>query len=250
MKLRYTINLLGFILAGCGGGGSSSPTVPVAVTAAKNPVLLSYTSNRVQVAFPNPASVPDGTQVVFTTSSPNLSLLPAATTTTTNGSATIRVKSSATGKFLITATGTVGSTVYTGSTFVTFISQPSSVRLSIALQPVVSNLGSLQFTILNDPGISVFQNFTSHNPGFTVITNPPPGQAPPGNMTTVGAVSANGVTITSPSPLFELTYGIGTNGGLPGFSIDPASVNAFTIDNAILPAPTFLLTWKYDTDTF
>jgi len=66
----------------------------------------------------------------------------------------------------------------------------------------------------------------------------------------VGAVSANSITITSASPLFELTYGIGTNGGLPGFSIDPASVNAFTIDNAILPAPTFLLTWKYDTDTF
>lgn len=249
MKWRYAVYLAVLILAGCGsGGGSSAPAVAVAVTPAKSPVLLSYTSNKVHVALP--ASVADGATVLFSASSPSVSLLP-ATAIVTGGVATTRLKSSATGKFLVTATSTVGSTVYSGSAFVTFISQPSSVRLSIALQPTVSNLGGLQFTIRNDPGISAFQNFTSYNPGFIALTNLSAGQLPPGNGTNVVAISASGVTIASATPLFGLTYSIGANGGLPAFAIDPASLQAsFANGSAITPPPTFLLAWKYNTDIF
>jgi len=256
VKWRYAIHLAVLIIAGCGGGGGSSapaPAVAITVTPAKSPVLVNYTSNRVHTTFPSPAAVPDGTQLVFTASSPNITLLP-ATATVAGGVATVRVKSSAAGKYLITATSTVGTTVYSGSAFVTFINQPASVRLSIALQPVVNNLVALQFTILNDPGISTFQNFTSYNPGFFASTNLSPGQVPPGNRTNVAAISANGVNITSPAPLFRLTYSIGANGGLPGFSIDPASILASSaagnIITPITPVPIFLLNWKYDTDIF
>jgi len=249
VKWRYTIHLAVLIIAGCGGGGgSSAPAVAITVTPAKSPVLVSYTSNRVQTTFPSPATVPDGTQLVFTTSSPNITLLP-ATATVAGGVATVRVKSSAAGKYLITAASTVGATVYTGNTFVTFINQPASVRLSIALQPVVNNLGGLQFSILNDPGISAFQNFTSYNPGFLALTNLSPGQVPPGNRTNVAAIST-GVDITSTAPLFRLTYNIGTNGGLPAFSVYTSSASSVTGNTFTPIKPTFLLNWKYDTDIF
>ncbi|HEY6872676.1 MAG TPA: hypothetical protein VI298_08130 [Geobacteraceae bacterium] len=250
MKWRYAIHLLVLIIAGCGGGGSSSTSTAAITLTAKSPVLVTYTSNRVQAAFPSVAAVPDGTPVVFTASSPNISLLP-ATATVAGGAATVRVKSSVPGKYRISATTTVGATVYTGSALVTFIDQPSSVQLSIALQPPVGNLGGLQFSILNDPGISAFQNFTSLNPGFFAFTNLSSGQAPPGNRTNVAAISATGVDVTSTAALFRLTYSIGANGGLPGFAIDPASILAVSANgNTITPAPAFLTSWKYDTDIF
>jgi len=70
----------------------------------------------------------------------------------------------------------------------------------------------------------------------------------------VAAISANGVNITSTAPLFRLSYNIGANGGLPAFSIDPASIlaNSATGNTVtpITPTPAFLLNWKYDTDIF
>jgi hypothetical protein len=255
VKWRCAITLLLLMLAACGGGGGpATPTVAISVTSAKSPVLVTYTSNTVRTTYPSP--VPVGTQVNFTASSPNVTMIP-ATAMVAGGSATVRVKSSVPGKYLITATSTVGTTVYTGSATVTFINQPASVNLSIALQPVVNNLGSLQFTIVNDPGIGTLQNF-SFNPGLYAFTNLST-QAPPNNRTNVGALAnisvvngvAKGFDVTSTAALFQLTYNIAANGVLPGFSIDPASVQAIFADgSSITPPPTFLINWKYDTDNF
>ena len=247
MKWRYATPLMLLLVAACGSGGSgpSSTTIPISVIAMRSPVLVTYTSNTVQTI----TTVPDGTPVKFTASSPAISLIP-ATTTVAGGVATIRVKSSAPGKYLITATSTVGTTVYTGSASVTFINQPASVNLYIALRPTINSLGELQFSIVNDPGISVFQNYSS-NPGFFFTTFPEPGSPPSNNRTNAAAISANGVTIASTDPLFRLTYSIGANGGLPGFTVDPASVQAtFANLSTVRPTPSFLLNWRYDTDTF
>lgn len=253
VKWRCAITLLLLILAACGGGGGgpATPTVAISVSPAKSPVLVTYTSNTVRTTFPSPATVLDGTQLNFTASSPNITLIP-PTVPVAGGVATVRVKSSAPGKYLITATSTVGSTVYTGNATVTFIDQPATVQVYIALQPVVNNLGGIQFTVVNEPGISAFQNISSINPGFFSATNLSPGQAPINNRTNVGAISASGVYITSTAPLFRLTYTIGTNGGLPGFSIgpDPTSLLAIDANGVTITTPKFLINWKYVTDTF
>jgi hypothetical protein len=250
VKWRCTITLLLLILAACGGGGGgpATPTVAISVSPAKSPVLITYTSNTVGATFPSPA-VPDGTQIIFTASSTNITLIP-PTATVTGGVATVRVKSSVPGKYRITATGTVGSTVYTGNTAVTFIDQPATVKVYIALQPVVNNLGGLQFTVVNDPGISIFQNFSSYNPGIFVVSDPLPGSAPLNNRINIGALAPNGIDITSTAPLFQLTYAIAVNGGLPGFSVDSASVLAIDANGVTITTPEFLINSKYDTDTF
>jgi hypothetical protein len=257
VKWRCAIMLLLLTLAACGGGGggSATPTVAISVTPSKSPVLVTYTSNTVRTTFPSPATVPNGTQVNFTASSPNITLIP-ATAMVSGGVATVRVKSSVPGKYLITATSTVGSTVYTGNAAVTFINQPASVNLSVGLQPVVNNLGGIQFTVVNEPGIGTLQNF-SFNPGLYAFTNLST-QVPPNNRTNVGALAnisvvngvAKGFDVTSTAPLFWLTYNIEANGGLPGFSIDSASVQAIFADRSTMPPPTFLINTKYDTDTF
>ena len=108
MKWRHGTSVLFLVLAACGGGGggggSSISAGAITVTSAKSPVLVTYTSNTVQATFSSPATVPDGTQVNFTASSPNVTLIPPKVTVAA-GVATIRVKSSAPGKYLITATG-------------------------------------------------------------------------------------------------------------------------------------------------
>lgn len=250
-KWRWAVALMVLMVSGCGGGGgSSAPVVAVAMTPARNPVLVSYTSNTIRTVFPLPSAVPDGTQVHFT-ALPAVSVIP-ATATVSGGVTTVRVKSSAPGKYQVTATGTVGSTVYTGNVSVTFITQPSRVTLSVALNPPVAGLGALQLSVLNDTGIGAFQNI-SYNQGMYAFTNLSTGLVPSNNRTNVGAISAVGVNVTSTDPLLQLTYGITANGGLPGFAVDPASVMAYHADlgaSAITPAPDVLLNWKYDTDIY
>ena len=252
LKWRYAaaLSLLIFSACGGGGGGASAPAVAVTMTA-KSPVLVSYTSNTVRTVFPSPAVIPDGTPVHFTASSPDISVIP-ATATVSGGVTTVRVKSSAPGKYLVTATGTVGSIVYTGNVAVTFITQPARVTLSIALKPPVANLGALQLSIMNDTGIGAFQNIIN-NSGMIAFTNISTGRVPPNNRTNVGAISATGITVTSTDPLMQLTYAVATNGGLPGFTLDAASVKAYHADlsqSAITPVPDVLLNWKYDTDIY
>jgi hypothetical protein len=243
---RYAIVPVLLACTACGGGGGGTTSVPVAVTAGQNPVLISYTSNRVQAFLP---AVPDGTQVSFTSQAPNIALIPLQGTVT-GGYAAVRVKSSLVGKFLVTVSATAGATVYTGSTQLTFINQPTRVDLHIALAPAVTNLGSLQVDILNGTGISILENYSSHS-GFYTTTYPDPGFPPVGSRTTVAAISAAGVTTTAAERLFRLTYGIAANGGLPAFSVDPASLQADHSDlSPVTPQPGVLLDWKYDTDTF
>jgi hypothetical protein len=245
---RYAIVpvLMACTACGGGGGGGGTTSVPVAIAAGKNPVLTSYTSNTVQAALPG---VPDGTPVSFTSQSPNVTLIPLQGTVT-GGQAAARVKSSLAGKFPVTVTATVGATVYTGTTKLTFLSQPSHVALYIALAPAVTNLGAFRVDVLNGPGISVLENYST-NSGLLATTNPDPGLPPAGNRTTVAAISAVGVTTTADERLFRLTYGIAANGGLPGFSVDPTSLQAAHADlSPVTPQPGVLLDWKYDTDTF
>lgn len=250
-KWRYAAALSLLIFSACGGGGSPSPAVPITMTPAKSPVLVTYTSNSILSAFPPSAAIPDGTPVHFAASSLAISVIP-ATATVSGGVTKVRVKSSVPGKYLVTATSTVGSTVYAGSVSVTFITQPAQVTLSIALEPTVANLGGLQLSVLNDTGVGAFQNITN-NSGMLAYTNLSTGRVPPNNRTNVGAISATGITVTSTNPLLLLTYAVTTTGGLPGFTVDAASVKAYHADliqSPITPLPDVLLNWKYDTDIY
>ena len=162
------------------------------------------------------------------------------------------------------ASGSVGGAILrvtsgalTGSAYVKFLSQPTSVDVSVAVVPDSSNppqgatvipaIGALQFDLGMPAGI-VF------SPGSEVARNSALGSTisalQNASATTVGMINANGFT-SDLLPVMSLTAGI-AGVGLPTFSVATGTIEALEpAGTAINLVPAnFDITVHFNSDTF
>jgi hypothetical protein len=162
------------------------------------------------------------------------------------------------------ASGSVGGSIIrvtsgalTGAAYVKFLSQPTSVDVSVAVVPDASNppqgatvipaIGALQFDLGMPAG-------TDFSPGTEVARNTALGSTisalQNASATTVGMINANGFT-SDLLPVMSLTAGI-SGVGLPTFSIATGTIEALQPDGTainLVPA-NFDIAMHFNTDTF
>lgn len=246
MKFRFATYViiaagLAALLAACGGGsGGGAPTTAIPVTAAKNPVLVG-TSTTITANFSAYTSaVKFGSTVNFSVTAP-ATLSSATATTAAGGIATVTVASGQAGTFTVAARS--GS--YAGSTTVSFIPQPASVKLVVTSKQAISKLGGISFDVLSDTPVTFSGYSTMKSSGILSITNP--NVTPAFNISTItaGLTSLPGVDITSTSTLFLLKYATPLT-GVPIFTLDQSSVvAAFDNNSSVKPTPTLVVSPVY-----
>ena len=231
------------LMTACGGGGGSGGT-PIAVTSAKNPVLVNRSTTIVASFAPYTSAnqVRIGSVVTFTVSAPG-TVASATAVTQAGGIATTSVKSSQ----AATVTVTASSGGYAGATTVSFIPMPATAKLSITPAQALSNIGGFQFNVTNDVPVT-FTGFTNISSGWRSlgITNP---VASTNNVTLLTAelITGSSITFGTTVPLFNLFYTVPSGAtDVPNFKIDPKSVMAvFTNLSTVRPTPTLTLSPVY-----
>lgn len=230
-------------LSACGGGGgeSADPNAPaaIAVTASKNMALANgsdVVTLQAAVTKADGTAVPDGTVVTFAVTNATLS---AASAATTSGNASVTMTCGAiAGANNYTATVTAAAGGASGTRDVKFINQPSSVDVSIAFNPAVSNLAALDFTLNNTVGAS-FDN----NAQLIIPVNAAEGSFVMGNFvsnsTRINFINAAGFN-TGTTPIIKATFAVASDAGMPQFSVSSsATITATdTGGNPITPAVT------------
>ena len=246
----YLLMLAGVIMlfAGCGGDGGGFFTTPAAVEvrSLKNPVLVAY-STTVIANFANYTStVKFGSTVNFTVAPPATfshisSITTRAVKTQAGGLAWLNVKSPLPGTFTVTAS----SGGLAGSTVVSFINQPSAVKVQVGLNKPITGLGGLSFDMVSDTPAPTFNHFDSiTGANFIVQTNPVPPAAGV-NTTTVSLVSASGVNV-NPGLMFTADYLV-IDKGVPIFTLaNPAAYLAGVAATPVTPDLFFTVSY-FDT---
>jgi nicotinamide mononucleotide (NMN) deamidase PncC len=119
-----------------------------------------------------------------------------------------------------TATIAATSGSISGSTTLTVIVQPTRMDITIALNPPVTSLGALQFSLISDPGATYNNDAAAINAavGQTVLA------IPVGNSLNVGLISGTSFN-TLATPIIRLSYAI-TAGTLPGVLVSPTGIVA------------------------
>lgn len=225
------------LFSACGGGdgGGGGGSTPITVTTMRIPVLVN-TSTTVVASFANYTStVPFGSTVNFTVSSPPATFSNVSSITTRSiktqagGLAWVTVRSPLPGKFTVSASS--GSLA--GSTIVAFINQPYNVQVLAGLNKPITNLGGLSFNVLNDLPAPTFLNFSSSVAGanVTVQTTPlPPAAGVTSTSVTLTAVP--GVNVAA-GALFRLNYRVDT--GVPIFTLPLSDLSAYLYDALFTP---------------
>ncbi|WP_049764376.1 hypothetical protein [Geotalea daltonii] len=143
----------------------------------------------------------------------------------------------------------------TANTTVKFIAQPTAMDVFIALNPAVSGLASLQFSLVNGSGATFSSGSESAVNGATgslIVAN----QASGSDTTVIALISAAGFN-TGTTPIIKLSYGI--TSGLPGMQVSSSGISATRLANPADPLSgvplaltpqNFVVTIKYNTDTF
>jgi hypothetical protein len=198
-------------------------------------------------------AVPDGTTVNFSVPA-GTGVLSASTAVTANGLASVtltRAPISGANNQTLIVTAAAGGVADTED--VKFINQPAAADVSVSLGRTISNLGTLQFNLNNEAGASMDNNASQAQAmntasGSLVAAN----FNPAANSTTIGLVSASGVT-TGTSPILRVTFAVAADAGMPAFSIDQATAVTATdsVNNPISPALTaadLVVTVKFDTE--
>ncbi|WP_157046170.1 Ig-like domain-containing protein [Geotalea uraniireducens] len=232
-----------------GSAGSANVTFiqpQFSVSASKGLALANNTDTiTITTAFQAPVPA-DGSVVNFSTS--GAASLSAASATTTGGIATVTVKSATAGR--VTVRADLSGSSATASTDIKFIAQPTSMAVTIAMNPPITSLAALQFVLINDPG-ATYNNgsYKIINQAAEQITSEPVSS---GNNLTLGVFSLTFFD-TLATPIIQLSYNISS--GLPGVQVSPTGIIAGTGMNATPVTPpltpsNFLLAVKYNTDTF
>ncbi|WP_243371212.1 hypothetical protein [Geotalea sp. SG265] len=208
------------------------------VTASKGIGLADNTDTITITATFTGTAPADGTAVNFSVT-PATATLGAATATTTKGVATTTLKSSTPGVFTVTAAS--------ASATVKFIAQPTAMDAFIGLTPAVTGLASLQFTLVNSPGATFTggsESALNEATGSLIVANPSSG-----TDTIIGLISGTGFN-TGTAPIIKVSYGIAS--GLPGVQVSPSGISAANskFQPITLNQQNFVVTVKYNTDTF
>ena len=216
--------LLAVILSGCGGGGGGSsetppPVAQFSVSASKALALADNTDTSVITAKFSGVIPQNGTAVTFTVSGPGTfdDGSKSSTGVIDSGSATTTVKSPTSGDVTITA-ASAGSTA---STMVRFIQQPTSMKVSIALNPAVEALTSINFSLNNTPGATYTGTVTALNAASGL---PIEAAQVSSDRTNVGFFTVSSIN-TGTTALVELTYAI-TTGSLPTIQVSSNNISA------------------------
>ncbi len=240
--------LLAVVISACGGGGGGETPPPVAqfsVNASKALALAGNTDTSVITAKFSGVIPPDGTPVTFSISGPGTfdDGTQSSTGVTVNGSAEKIVKSPAIGEVTITA----ASAGNTANTKVKFIDQPTSMKVSIALNPAVTDLANLGFSLVNSPG-AAFNAGSETSVAGTFVAASQASSSDTTNVTLITATSFN----TGTTPIIELTYTI--NSGLPTVQVTNISASRPDPSKPLdtlplsLGAENFVITVDYNTD--
>lgn len=243
------------LVSGCGGGGGDTNLTPVvnqsqiAISPSKSIALADNVDTVTITASFTGATPADRTPVVFSVTS-GTATLGSTTVETTGGVATTTVRTSTPG--LVTVAATSGTTA---TTSIKFISQPTAMNVTIALNPAVSALATLQFNLVNSAGAAYTANsLTLLNTALNQFAAA--GQQPGSDTTTVALISAAGFD-TSTAPIMNLSYAV--TAGLPAVTVSPTGITATKLanpsdvtsgTNITLTPDNFLVTVKYNTDTF
>lgn len=236
----YVCMMFGLVtmMTACGGGGGGGFFVvagtKIPVTASKNPALVA-SSVTITADFTNYTSTTKfganraqaGKTVTFTTSAPATITAPTPIRADFTAAATLNgPPAPQTGTFTGTFTVTASYNTASGSTAVTFISQPGSASVIVVPKTALTGVGYIQCDVTNDMPV-VFRTFStakkatlfpSSNPntfGGTVasrVTGALLGSAP----FDIGA----GLPTTALYPLFKFSYNMSTTPGVPNFAID------------------------------
>ena len=251
MNIKYFIGIMVIIataaLTGCGGGGGggADPNAPATIdmTASKT-VALANGSDAVTIQAAvkkaDGSSVADGTIVTFSVATATLTATSAATT---NGTASVSVTCapvSGANNFMATVLAAAGGA--TGSRDVKFISQPTSVDVSVSFDTAVTDLAALQFILKNTAGAS----FDNNTQLVSRINNAAAGStsiifagfnAGAGSLT-IGLANPNGFD-TGTTPIIKATFAVTAGAGLPTFSIEstPGSFTATNLGNNATTPP-------------
>jgi adhesin/invasin len=224
-----------------GSSGSASIVFekPAFSLSPAKPIGLADNADTITITATFTGTAPaDGTAINFSVT-PATAVLGNATATTTKGVATTTLKSSVPGVFTVTA----GS----ASTTVKFITQPTAMGVSIALNPAVTGLASLQFSLVNSPGATFTagtESAVNGAAGSLIVANPTAG-----DTTVIGLISGKGFN-TGTAPIITASYGVAS--GLPTVQVSPSGISAAnaTFQPIAVKPENFVITVKYNTDTF
>ena len=247
----YLLMLAGImtLFSACGGDGGGSGPTPITVTVVngKNPTLVNY-STTVLANFANYTStVKFGSTVNFTVAPPATfshvsSITTRAVKTQAGGLAWVTVKSPLPGTFTVSAS----SGNFAGSTAVSFINQPATVRVLAGLNKPITGLGGLSFNVISDVPAPTFINFSSSIKGANVDVQTTP--LPPAagiDTTSVVLVSASGVNV-NPGELFRLDYLV-VDKGVPILTLADLSAYLAGVNATPVTPDMFFTVSYYDT---
>ncbi len=259
-----TLAVLTIFLAACEGGNDN--TVPVALTRTSNPVLVNY-STTVAANFSNYTSlIKFGTPITFTVTpdsasfshvSPGTASFSQFSTVTTRivktdvaGMAWVNVRSPQPGRFIVKAVSDMvnGSTLFGGSTTVSFINQPASVQVRVGLRKPLNSVGELNFDLVSTMPAPVFVNFSGIQSPYiwNEDTMPllPPGGIPEGGATNLLIGSLLGINMVALKPLFRYDY-VPIPPSVPNFALAINRCVAADVSATPLSPTLFIMSTKY-----
>ena len=253
------------LFSACGSGGTASTQVVMA--AVNNPVLVNY-STTVYANFSNYTSLAKfGSPITFTVTpdtdsrsqiNPNTATFSHFSTITTRvvktdvgGIAWVTLKSPAPGRYVVRASSNVSN--LRGLTTVTFIEQPAAIEVRVGLKKPLTNVGRLDFDLLNTGPSPVFDNFSGiqsplllaedTTPFDTQSTLPSIG-IPVNGDTNLHVTSLQGINMKALIPLFMFHY-IPIANSVPDFSLANVSCEAADQFSTPISLSLYIISVKY-----
>jgi hypothetical protein len=259
------------LFSACGSGSSTNSQIVMA--SVNNPVLVNY-STTVYANFSNYTSlVKFGSPITFTVTpdtdslskvNPNTATFSHFSTITSRvvntdvgGMAWVTLKSTLPGRYVVRATSNVSH--LGGVTTVTFIDQPAAVEVRVGLKKPLTNVGRLDFDLLNTGPSLVFDNFSGiqsplllaedTTPFDTQSTIPSIGIA--SGDTNLHVTSLQGINMAGginskglPIPLFMFHY-VPIANSVPDFILANVSCEAADQYSTPIPLSLYIISVKY-----
>jgi hypothetical protein len=256
------------LFSACEGGGTA-PT-QVVMASLDNPVLVNY-STTVYANFSNYTSyVKFGSPITFTvapdtssfsnvnqnaaTFSHISSVYSRVVKTDVAGMAWVTLKSHLPGRYVVRATSNAiqGSSVLAGFTTVTFIDQPAAIEVRVGLKKPLTNVGRLDFDLLNTGISPVFDNFSGIQSPLLLAEDTTPFNTQ-SNLPSIGitngdtnlhVTSLQGINMKALAPLFMFHY-VPIPPSAPNFKLANVSSEAADAYSTPLPVNLYILSVEY-----
>ena len=142
-----------------------------------------------------------------------------------------------------------GTSALEGETSVSFITQPAAIEVRVGLRKPLTNVGRLDFDLINTLPSPVFDNFSGIQSPLllaedTTPINPPPAGIPDNGDTNLHVTSLQGINMKALIPLFMFHY-VPIAPSAPNFTL--ANVSSEAADTAATPLSVnlYIISTKY-----